>query len=524
MSELVTTYKCADGTDFPVTWQHDGDAGLSWGLDDQHWPDPLRPLDVAVWEGTPARERAYSESGLPTPRRHRRFLVAHGFVYAESAEFSDEGVDDLIRRCGGVAAVWEEYCRPRVQEACVRLQKAGDDQQVADLLELCDYAWAKTMVAAAVIRSAYLRLSGFVGEHFGPEAEAWTATLTQGYPNATVDAAQAQWELAQIASRSAEMRDLIVDGDLSSVQQALRQTVGGSEFLSAFDDFLLRFGWRSEGWEAGLPTWREKPERPLGVIRRMITDGTASPALALDEVARRRQELTSELEDRLRNDMTKLTEFHERLSAVTPFLSVREDRALWQLNAFGSLRSALLRRGDRMVRSGSISRAEDIFYLLPEEIERRGSMHGDLLELVEERKTEWERWYRLTPPASIGAVEASTQPDGAGEAAEGEVWGMAASRGVATGPARIIRDLSEADKLMPGDVLVCRTTSPPWTVLFARASAVVSDAGGILAHTAITAREYGIPCVVGARGATERIRDGMLVTVDGERGVVRLSG
>ena len=177
-----------------------------------------------------------------------------------------------------------------------------------------------------------------------------------------------------------------------------------------------------------------------------------------------------------------------------------------------------------MVRSGSISRAEDILYLLPEEIERRGSAHGDLLELVEDRKREWKRWSRLTPPAMIGAVEASTQPEGAGEAAEGEVRGMAASRGVATGPARIIRDLSEADRLMPGDVLVCRTTSPPWTVLFARASAVVTDAGGVLAHTAITAREYGIPCVVGARGATERIRDGMVVTVDGERGVVRLSG
>ena len=62
------------------------------------------------------------------------------------------------------------------------------------------------------------------------------------------------------------MRDLIVDGELSSVQQALRQVEGGSEFLSAFDDFLSRFGWRSEGWEAGLPTWREKPERPFGVM------------------------------------------------------------------------------------------------------------------------------------------------------------------------------------------------------------------------------------------------------------------
>ena len=522
MSELVTTYKCADGTDFPVTWQHEADANLTWGLEDNHWPGPLRPIDAAVWEGTAARERAFSEAGLPTPSWLPRFLAPHGFVYRQRAEFPDEGVDDLVRRCGGVADVWEEHCRPRVQEACARLQVAGDDEPVADLVEVCDYAWAKTMVAAVVVISAYRRLSGFLNELFGPEAEAWTATLTQGYPNATVDAAQAQWELAQIASRSADMRDLIVDGDLSSVQQALGRVEGGSEFLSAFDDFLLQFGWRSEGWEAGLPTWRERPERPLGLIRRMITDDTASPALALNEVARGRQELTSDLEDRLRGSVAKLTEFHEHLSAVTPYLRVREDRALWQLNAFGSLRSALLRRGDKMARSGSIGQAEDIFYLLPEEIEN--SANGDLSDLVVERKGEWERWSRLTPPRQIGAVESSTQPEGGGATVEGEVRGMAASRGVATGPARIIRDLSEADKLMPGDVLVCRTTSPPWTVLFARASAVVADAGGILAHTAITAREYGIPCVVGALGATERIRDGMLVTVDGDEGVVRLSG
>ena len=98
MCELVTTYKCADGTDFPVTWKHEGDADLTWGLNDHHFPGPLRPLDTVVWEATPARERAFTESGLPTPERHRRLLVPHGFVYGRSGGFSEEGVDDLIRR------------------------------------------------------------------------------------------------------------------------------------------------------------------------------------------------------------------------------------------------------------------------------------------------------------------------------------------------------------------------------------------------------------------------------------------
>ena len=121
-------------------------------------------------------------------------------------------------------------------------------------------------------------------------------------------------------------------------------------------------------------------------------------------------------------------------------------------------------------------------------------------------------------------METAVEIDDSREEAEDEIRGMAASRGVATGPARVIRDLSDADRLVPGDVLVCRTTSPPWTVLFTRAIAVVADAGSVLSHTAIAAREFGIPCVVGARGATERISDGMLVTVDGDRGIVRLNG
>ena len=70
--------------------------------------------------------------------------------------------------------------------------------------------------------------------------------------------------------------------------------------------------------------------------------------------------------------------------------------------------------------------------------------------------------------------------------------------------------------------MVCRTTSPSWTPLFARISAVVADAGGPLAHCGIVAREYAIPCVVGVGVATERISDGMLITVDGGQGIVRL--
>ena len=73
-----------------------------------------------------------------------------------------------------------------------------------------------------------------------------------------------------------------------------------------------------------------------------------------------------------------------------------------------------------------------------------------------------------------------------------------------------------------GDVLVAPITTPAWTPLFALASAVVTDVGGPLSHSSIVAREYGIPAVLGTGVATERIRSGDVITVDGGAGVVTL--
>jgi pyruvate,water dikinase len=86
----------------------------------------------------------------------------------------------------------------------------------------------------------------------------------------------------------------------------------------------------------------------------------------------------------------------------------------------------------------------------------------------------------------------------------------------------VVRDLAEASKVSPGDILVCEMTLPPWTPLFATISGVVADTGGILSHCAIVAREYRIPCVVGTAFGTSVIKDGMTLTVDGSKGIVRI--
>jgi pyruvate,water dikinase len=90
------------------------------------------------------------------------------------------------------------------------------------------------------------------------------------------------------------------------------------------------------------------------------------------------------------------------------------------------------------------------------------------------------------------------------------------------GVGKVVRSLREAAKLTKGDILVAETTAPPWTPLFATAAGIVTDTGGILSHCAIVAREYHIPAVVGAAGATTIIRDGMVIEIDGDAGIVRI--
>lgn len=100
------------------------------------------------------------------------------------------------------------------------------------------------------------------------------------------------------------------------------------------------------------------------------------------------------------------------------------------------------------------------------------------------------------------------------------VKGLPGSPGLAEGPARIVMNVKDFDKLKKGDILVCPYTDPTWTPLFGIAAAVVADTGGPLSHAAIVAREYGIPAVLGTKVGTAFFKDGEKVIVEGNKGLV----
>jgi len=100
--------------------------------------------------------------------------------------------------------------------------------------------------------------------------------------------------------------------------------------------------------------------------------------------------------------------------------------------------------------------------------------------------------------------------------------GQPGSPGVVEGPARIVRTVQELEGVQDGDILVCPATSPAWSPVFSRIAATVSDVGGVMSHTAIICREYGLPAVVGTGSAVSRVREGQRIRVDGDTGVVTL--
>jgi pyruvate,water dikinase len=201
-----------------------------------------------------------------------------------------------------------------------------------------------------------------------------------------------------------------------------------------------------------------------------------------------------------------------------------------------TLRRFCLSVGQRLVSKGILDRPEDVFFLYKDEVRQALSSRKDYRGDVSERRARFGEAGQIVPPDHLGEatpanpdpffiaivdkmlgflpIEPSTDPS--------ILTGVAASPGTAQGKAKVVRSLVEASKLQQGDIMVCEMTVPTWVPLFATVRAVVADSGGILSHCAIVAREFGLPAVVGTRVGTTALKDGMTITVDGTRGMVRI--
>ena len=336
----------------------------------------------------------------------------------------------------------------------------------------------------------------------------------------------AHYALANLTLQSST-EDLVAALQADSIPDAI-SSEDWHEFKDRFQKYLHEFGHTSYEFDFMNPTPAETPGVILDALK-LYVKGKGN-----DPYARQR--------DAVRHRETTLANFRGRFKlvpnswfdkAVNWALRVGPDRedSLADLGmGHITVRRFLGELGNRFASEGAIQNAEDIYWLLENEVEQLASLleHGELLPdhmaHISERKAQWHERMKLVPPAMLPekSIWARILPWNRTNVTGSVLTGVAGSAGKATGIARVLFSPEDFGKMKQGNVLVAVTTTPAWTPLFTMASAVVTDLGGPLSHSSIVAREYGIPAVLSTGIATRRIQDGQTITVDGGAGTVTL--
>jgi pyruvate,water dikinase len=171
-----------------------------------------------------------------------------------------------------------------------------------------------------------------------------------------------------------------------------------------------------------------------------------------------------------------------------------------------------------------LSRGEEIVYLHVDELPMLVSGELSAAQAAERLLSRAQEFEANASALHPDFLEGEEQLEAAQvERGAGTLQGLGISPGKATGIVRVLTSLDEVDMIRPGDILVARGVDPGWTPLFLTLGGLVLELGSMLSHAAVVAREYGLPAVVNIEGATQILEDGMVITVDGDRGRVVLN-
>lgn len=289
--------------------------------------------------------------------------------------------------------------------------------------------------------------------------------------------------LAEAASAlDPETRELVASGDLSPLPGAA--------------PFLERFGHLSDsGNDFSSVPWREDPALLGPVI--------------LHHALPSRRRSSPPLPRRLRRLARRAGRF--RLE--------RERVSYTYTRGYGLFRPLALEAGRRLAEAGALDRRDDVFLLTRDEMIEalRSTAPNGLRERVAARRAEMDDLADVSMPEVIYGddFEPALPAD-----PDHRLKGLPTSRGIHRATARVVRGIGEASRVAPGDVVVVPFSDVGWTPMLAKAGAIVAESGGMLSHSSIVAREFGIPCVVSVAGAM-RVPDGAIVRVDGYTGEVQ---
>jgi pyruvate,water dikinase len=350
--------------------------------------------------------------------------------------------------------------------------------------------------------------------------------------NKTTESALRVYELSQMPDT---LKSLFLTLPVEDLPEALEATEEGREFLERLDQFLEQFGHRSvKEFDIHQPRWQEEPSFLLQMIKNylQLDAQDQTPLEHVEHIAQERESMTETIRRRLSQGwFAKLFPwkrwlFDMVLRLMQTYWPSRENLKYYWLKLYPGLRRIFTEMGRRLLVCGYLENVEDVYFLQAAELEgllqQTGQEKGAIRRLVGQRKKAWQEYQTIDTPFIIRSDGASVAEEITEQPAVNVLSGTPAFRGKVTGRARVILDPTQGCSFNKGEILVAPITDPGWTPLFLTASALVMEAGGVISHGAVVAREYGIPAIVGVKDAVKRIHTGDEITVDADLGKVVL--
>ena len=356
----------------------------------------------------------------------------------------------------------------------------------------------------------YLRL--IVALHFPLKRGEMLRSLPLGLPTVSAKESQLLYELGSLIGKE-DVRWENLSGEAKVIAEQLLRSLGDQ---SSSYDFTEKI-------------WREDPNLILEMAR-SSAQSEIPPEEQQERLSQQRLKAEAELTRRLRI----LHPFGgERLATDTIKLShslyaLKEERQKQMAAGWALVKRSTIRLGSSLSKMGVFQHATDIHYLTANELS--GLLHykiedrlsvttlshpDDVSATVRTRKND----LRLLRSLDVPEQERDEVLELPWKKAETTSTGLAGKHtlpGQVTAPANVIRTQKDFPKMRPGDILIARATNPHWDTLFSMARGIVIERGGPQSHAMLKASEYGIPAIIGLPHATDYIKDGDLVHLDGD--------
>jgi phosphohistidine swiveling domain-containing protein len=435
----------------------------------------------------------------------------------------------MRRMFSGAVERWTEVGRPKYIQT-VNHWSTSDWKAMSslELLEAVDQLTEAAVDAygslvSGVIPAAWITeaMFTFVYRFLKSENDPPAPNFLMGFDSLPIQAEKSLFDIAAWVQENASLAGYLDQTPADSLVpdlQRINPPAGIDESLwqewqALFQEHLDRFGHMIYNLDFGNPVPADDPAPLLEALKLFARGNGINPYQRQIATTERREQAVEGMKNRLHGYRLRI--FEKNLERAQRYAPLREDGLADVGLSYPLIRQMLAEVGRRLTSGGVLEHAGDIYWL-------------ELADTVNQRRVRWQSANMLTPPMMLPQLKVfgfdlmSIKTGRKQRGGADSLKGVGASPGVITAPASVLSGPEDFSKMETGNVLVASITTPAWTPLFARASAVVTDIGGPLSHGSIVAREYGIPAVLGTESATKHISDGQQITVDGNKGLVTL--